>query len=478
MNRDEYYFIACAENLGLGYVDHPPVVPIIARFSLLIFGKNYIGLRFFSALAGALTVFFAGKAVEKLTGGRFAIILSSISIIISPVFLGANKMFCIPAFEIMIWTICTYILVLIINEVNPKNWILFGLLFGISVNTKYTTAFFGLILLIMFVILPQKRKLLRSKYFVDGLLVSFFLILPNFVWQINYGFPTYEFLSNLREGHLSNLSPLLFVVGQILYLHPFSLPIWGTGLYFCAFSKEGKRYKTIGWMYIIAFLTFTIISAKLYYLASAYPILIAFGSYKIEQIFHKRRAKKLKVAIPIILILGGLFTAPFAIPILPIETYQKYYNATLGHFLGDVREGSGDFYDMFGWELLANRVSNIYKELPEGERESAVIFADNYGKAASMEYYSNKYKLPPVLSSHNNYYLWGVEHLEKHSYSTVIVVGLSIRDKTELEKVFKDVELVSVVECEYCLESQIPVYICKNSRIPLKQIFIGTKHFN
>ena len=46
--RDELYYIACAKHLDWGYVDHPPLVALIARMGLIVFGPSWIALRILS----------------------------------------------------------------------------------------------------------------------------------------------------------------------------------------------------------------------------------------------------------------------------------------------------------------------------------------------------------------------------------------------------------------------------------------------
>src|SRR5579864_9829552 len=59
--RDEMYYLACGEHLQWGYVDHPPLIALIAWISRHIFDDSLVGIRFFPALAGAATVWLTGK---------------------------------------------------------------------------------------------------------------------------------------------------------------------------------------------------------------------------------------------------------------------------------------------------------------------------------------------------------------------------------------------------------------------------------
>jgi len=67
--RDELYYIAAGERLDLGYVDFPPFVALVARFTRALLGDSLVALHVFPALAGAAVVVLAvsGIAIAPLT---------------------------------------------------------------------------------------------------------------------------------------------------------------------------------------------------------------------------------------------------------------------------------------------------------------------------------------------------------------------------------------------------------------------------
>ncbi len=66
-HRDELYFLDCARHLSAGYVDQPIGTPLLARFSLWVFGMSLPGLRMWPALAAAGTVVLAGLLAREFT---------------------------------------------------------------------------------------------------------------------------------------------------------------------------------------------------------------------------------------------------------------------------------------------------------------------------------------------------------------------------------------------------------------------------
>ena len=85
--RDELYFIVCGEHPALGYVDQPPLIPLIAGASHALFGTALTPLRLIPAFAMSATVALAAEFAGILGGGRFAQWLSGLAVLVGPVFL-------------------------------------------------------------------------------------------------------------------------------------------------------------------------------------------------------------------------------------------------------------------------------------------------------------------------------------------------------------------------------------------------------
>src|SRR5262245_24813334 len=73
--RDELYDFACARDLDWGYVDHPPMIAVLATFVRIVFGESYLAARLLSALPAAGTVLLVGDTTREL--GCWARVLAS-----------------------------------------------------------------------------------------------------------------------------------------------------------------------------------------------------------------------------------------------------------------------------------------------------------------------------------------------------------------------------------------------------------------
>ena len=436
-HHDELYFIACGRHLSFGYVDHAPLVPWIARLSLSVFGHSLRGLRFLPALSGALTVFLTGMLVRRMGGRRFAQTVACIAVIIAPVFLRSGNVLAIPSFEPMYWVLASYLVVRIVQEDKPRLWLWVGLVVGVGLMNKHTMVFFGAALVAGLILTPS-RKYFKSPWLWAGGALALLIFLPNILWQIANGWPTLEFVQALNAGTMSRIPLVEFLFGQVLYLHPVNAPVWLAGLCFFIFSKAGKPYRILGWIYVTVFVLLLVAKSKIYYLAPAYPALLAGGGLAIERFATRRQWDWLKPVTMAALAVGGMVFAPPALPILDIDTTDRYVRiATLGA-IKNAYELTGDLHGQFGWEERVAAVAAVYDGLSAEEKAQCTVFAAWYGLAGAIDYFGDAYGLPNAISGHMTYYLWGPG---EGPHETVIAVGI---DSDSLARAFDDVQEAAV----------------------------------
>ncbi len=475
--RDELYYIAASEHLDFGYVDYPPLVAFVTAITRQLLGGSLFALHFFPAVAGAFVVLLSGLMARELGGGRFAQGLAALAVLVAPAFLALNSLLTMDAFDQLFWVLASYILILILNRDEPRLWLLFGLVVGLGLMTKVTMLFFGLALVIA-LLLMRARKYFLGKWLWLGGLIAFAFLLPYIVWQFAHGWPTLEFWQTYASGKTYPVTPVEFLFQQIVVMLPLTLPLWLAGLYYYMFSKDGKRCRTLGLIYLILYVVFTVQQAKMYFLTASYPMLFAAGAVVLEGFVQKRGWGWLKPAYVALLVIGGLVLAPLALPVLPVETLVKY-NDTLGADAALKTERSatgqlpGHFADRFGWESMAAKVASVYEGLPPEEQSKSCILTGNYGQAGAINLFGKKHGLPQVISGHNNYYLWGPGDC---SGEVVIALGLSYYD---LKRVFDTVTPVGSTRCEYCMpfENLRPIYVCQDPKMTLEEAWPRFKWF-
>jgi hypothetical protein len=464
--RDELYYAACGEHLAWGYLDHAPLAPAVAWFSRRLLGNSLFALRFFPALAAAAKVYLAGWMAREMGGARFAQFLAALAVLLAPIYLTFDNFLSMNSFEPVLWMACAALFLRIRNGGRPQLWLLFGAVAGLGLLNKHSMLFFGSGLFAGF-LLTSARRAFAAKWIWLGAALVLLLFLPNLLWEIHNGFPTIALLHAVIGRKYTLVSPWTFVAEQALLTHPLATPLWLAGLWFLFHDSAGRNYAALAWAYLVVLAEMLVLHGKIYYLAPAYPMLLAAGAVWTELRALPRTGAWLKPAIVAPLLLGGLIAAPLAMPILPVAAAVKYcrfwdVDAVRVENV-PLRELPQLFGDMFGWPEQVQAVARVYDALPPDERVKAALLAYNYGEAGAIDYFGSRYGLPKAICAQNQYGLWG-----PRAYTGEVVVAIGYTTE-QLQPYFGDVRLAARISPRYAIpeESNLPIYLCRKPRKPL-----------
>ena len=475
--RDELYYIACGRHLAFGYVDQPPLSILLLRLSQLLLGDSLFAIRLLPALAGAMIVALTGVIARELGGNAWAIALACAGSLCALFNLAVGNFFSMNAFEPLFWTGCVYLLVRIINGGSPTLWLWFGVVLGLGLENKHSTAFFGAGIVVGLLLTPERRHL-AQKWIWLGALIAFVIALPNVLWEARYHWPTYELLSNIAHSNKNvALSPVQFIAQQAIFLNPGALPLWVAGLCWLFGSRDGRRYRVIGIIYLVTLTEFIILRGKSYYLAPAYPMLFAAGGVAVERIFAAR-FKWIKPLFFGVIIAMGALCAPLMVPILPPDMLVAYMRAI--HMEPPRTETSHTgtlpqiFADQFGWEQMVGSVADAYRHLSPEDKKRAAIFCQNYGEAGAIDFFGPKLGLPPAISGHQNYFLWG-----PRDWNGEVILVLDTNDDDERELFGSVEDLGQVVSSPWAMpyERQRHIYLCRKLKVSVRELWPRVKNW-
>jgi 4-amino-4-deoxy-L-arabinose transferase-like glycosyltransferase len=462
--RDEFDYMACGAHLAWGYVDQPPLIPFLIHVSRALLGDSLRSIRFIPALASSLLVIQTAVLARELGGRRFALVLSAVAIIVAPQYLSNGSLLGTDCLEPNLWMGCAYFAILAIKRNDPRNWLWFGVVAGLGMEEKYSIALFGFGIVVGLLLSEQRRAFLNKWIWLGGL-AAFVIFLPNLLWNIRYHWPFLQLMHAIRaEGRDVILPPLQYLWQQILLVHPFTAPIWITGLIALLFSSRLKPYRVLGWSYLVCYTVFFALHGKNYYLAPIYPMLLAAGAVMIESALERPRLAWMKAAIVMLLLAGGAYFAPVVVPVLSPERFIAYMKIlpmklpVMEH--SHARAVLPQWYsDQFGWNEIVAETAVAWNRLSPDERRDCGIFAQDYGQAGAIDFLGRSYGLPPALSGHQTYFLWG-----PRGYTGQCMIVLD--DKRErLEQLWDKVEYVGAsADNPYALEREIDVFICKGAK--------------
>lgn len=476
--RDELYYIACSRHLDWGYVDQPPLIAVLTWIELHLGGTSLTSLRFLPALAAAALVLLTALLAREMGAEKFGAAFASLACASVGIYFVLHYLMTMNAFEPLYWMGCAYLLLRIINTGNQRLWLWFGALAGLGLQNKYSLGVFA-VGLVAGLLLSAERKALAQRWIWMGGAVALLMFLPNLLWNVRHRWPFLELMANIKaSGRDVVLSPLGYIGQQIFVVNPVLFPLWLAGLLWLFFSASGRRYRPLAWAYVMALVLFIVTKGKNYYLAPAYPMLLAAGAVPLERLVGRAGRTWLKPALVFLVLAPTLLLLPLGLPVLSAEDFLRYEEKLPFGVPVSEKSHAGaampQYYsDQFGWEEMTAAVARTWSALTPEERAGACIGASNYGEAGAIDFFGPRYGLPPAISAHQNYFFWGPRDC---TGKLLILLGdrpEDLRDRCE------SVEAVAELYHPYAIKFENkPVIICRGLRSDLRKLWPSLKKWN
>jgi 4-amino-4-deoxy-L-arabinose transferase-like glycosyltransferase len=387
-HTDELYYLASGRHPALGYVDFPPIVPLLARLETHLLGVSPWTLRLLPSLLGGFLVALSGAYVRRLGGSLRLQGLALLAAMAAPFLLGANWVFQTVTFDQVAWMVALYWFLCLVVDRRRRYWIYLGATLGIGLEVKYTIV--GLILGIGAAILltPSLRTALRTRYpwVAAGLVLLIWA--PNLAWQVVEGFPSITYIANHRG---SGGGPVVFLIEVGAYFF-FLIPLWLVGVV-SLFRMPPLRPVAIACT--LPWILFLFVG-KSYYAAGTIPLALAQGLMALAKIERPRLRAGLEIAVIFASVLE--FVAFFQL-VVPITPPDRLHAAGL-----DAKNEV--FADSVGWDDIANQVTTLYRDLPAADRANTVIISAYYGVPGALDVYVNPNVRPVAVSPQLSAWYW------------------------------------------------------------------------
>jgi hypothetical protein len=318
---------------------------------------------------------------------------------------------------------------------------------------------------------------LPSRWFFAGAGVAVLIALPNFIWQAVHGFPMWELLRAGQSGKNTTPGPGLYLMQQIIITSLAPALVWIAGL---IWLLRERTTRFLGYAYIVLILEMIVLHGKHYYPADVYPILIAAGGVAVERWIG---SVVLRTIVTAGIAAVGIALVPFSLPVLGEEqmiSYEAHVNNVLHISRASIATEHhkdaklpSDWADMHGWPELAVAVAGVYNALPADQKAQAAIVASNYGEAAAIDFFGKQYGLPPALSGHNNYWLWGTR-----GYGGNVVIDVN-GDCGAKERLFRGARLATTFGSPWGqrYEQDVPIMVCTGIAKPISEIWPELKNY-
>lgn len=470
LHRDELLYLGMGRHLQLWRMDFPPGIALVAEVSRTLLGESITAIRFLPAVFGSATMVLAALIARELGGGRTAQGLAAFCVLANPLFLRSANLLQPVVMDQLIWTAALYALVRLCRGYGPGGWLLLGLCLGLGLLTKFSVAFIGLAIVAGILLSPLRIALLTPWPWV-GLALALVVGAPSVVGQIRLGFPVLAQMADLKASQLERITPVDFLLGQLLWGPAVLLAI--AGLHGLLAGPALRVFRALGWSCVAALAILVLLQGKPYYAGPLYPALFAAGAVRFERIAAKGLAGEMfQMGTVAILFAFALVTLPLGVPILPPAAMAEY-----AHTLGveaAVRTNTGetlllpqDYADMLGWEEQVATVARVYYTLPDDQRRDAVVVAGNYGEAGALDFYGPRYDLPQVISPAGSYWFFGPGD---RPGKVVITIGV---DQDDLRRFFDSVQTAATVSHAWTVpeERNLTLYVGTRPRATLQQVW-------
>ena len=451
-HRDEFLYLEQGHHMAWGYMEVPPVLSVFAWLTHA-FGDGMFWIKLWPSLFGAATFIVAGRIVLSLGGKGFALLLLFLPFIFG-VYLRLFFLFQPNSPEVFFWTMIAFSIISFIQTGKNKWLYIFGLSIGFGLLSKYSVAFF-LVSVLIGLLLSKYRVIFFNKNFWYSMLLGFAIFLPNIFWQYERNFPVIHHMEELQETQLQFISPFVFLKDQLLMNLPCFF-IWIAGLLYISFSNKEKRFRFLGWTYVVVIILFLVSHGKNYYTLGIYPVLFAFGAYRLEQLTMQKR-KSLRYAFILFPVILGILMLPIALPVFPPKQLASFYEK-----MGTKKTGAlkwedlkdhplpQDFSDMLGWKTIAEKTARLYNSLSPEEKNKTIIKCDNYGLCGALNFYGKHMGLPEAYCYNGSFLLWMPDTF---NITNVITIGENFPDTTRnIVKNFENVSLKDELKDSFARE--------------------------
>jgi len=471
--RDELYFIVCGRHPAFGYADQPPLVPLLSA-GLYGLGHQTWLLRLPAVLAAAALVWLTVRFARLLGGGAGAAVAAGIAALAAPMFLGLFSIFNTTVFEPLAWTAIAYALARAALLDDRRALIWSGIVAGVALEAKYALVSWLVALAVGLLITPERRLFARRELWI-GLALTALIAAPSIGWQAANGWPFVELLRAAGEKN-AVVPPAAFMLNQLIVMNPLFAPLWIAGLAAPFAWRELARFRFIAIAYVVVIVLTVAGHGKDYYVAAAYPALFALGGVALERVVRNAAARGVYLGAAVAL---SAFIAPLAMPILPPDAIAGYMRSL--HFAPQQQEKSfagtalpQEFADQLGWHDFVREVGTAFDALPPEVRAQTAVLVDNYGEAAALDVYGAEYGLPPALSGHNQYYLWGLRG--QHPQHVLRVQ----RNVERLRPYCRQVTIEGTTASPFAMgfENGKTIAFCRNVTPPLNELFAQLKNFS
>ncbi|WP_254552213.1 glycosyltransferase family 39 protein [Kitasatospora sp. MMS16-BH015] len=452
-HRDELYFLLAGRHLAWGYVDQPPLTPWLARLSELALGDSPLALRVLPALLAGVDVVLVALLAREFGGERRGQLLAAWATAGSAFVLATGHLLLTSSADLPASLGVLLLGLRLLRTGDGRWWLPLGAATGLALLNKDLVLLIGLALLAA-VLVSGPRRALLSRWLPAGLALAVLVALPNLLWEAAHGWPQLTVANGITDKDGEQNRWLLLPL-QLVLLSPAVVPLVLRG------ARRLRREPELSWAraYPLAYpLLLWLLSrfgGKAYYAVPLLLVLMAAGCAK------PRGTGRVVTAG---LLVGALVNVVITLPVLPPKAL-----VAVGWIYPEAAE-------QVGWPQLASAAARGWAQIPPEQRDTAVLFAANYGEAGALARYGPGLGLPGPYSGHMSLADWGPP-ADRQAGPVLLVHPAGFG---AVERQFTDCRPVGEVDTGQGVANQeqhAAVVLCAGPSRPWSQLWPQLRHY-
>jgi 4-amino-4-deoxy-L-arabinose transferase-like glycosyltransferase len=458
--QDELYFIVAGHHLAFGYVDQPPLAPLLTR-STAIFGVNPTAVRILPALAGGAIVIMTARLAALFGAGRFGRVLAALVTACAPVLIGSTHIGNTTPFDLLAWTAVLVCVSTALLRDRPRWWLGAGACAGLGLEADNLVVLL-LMALAVGLLASAQRSVLATRWPWLGAGIAAVIWAPNVGWQATHGWPQLAMSAALHQQNTAATDYVAGLPAQFFYLGLLVAPLVVAG-FVVLWRTSGLRFlavaATLVVIYVLAW-----VPGKIYYADGVAPAVLAAGALATERWIGRARRPRWRRG----LIVGAALVdvaaiLPLLLPVLPVGDVHTLPASVVQSTLGDT----------IGWPQLTRAVAAQDAALVRAGQRPTSIFTGSYAEASALQVYGSADHLPPVLSGHNAYWMWGPGRASDRTVLVVDALG-------SLRPYFSRCRVLSTYQAPYRVQNDwtgLQISVCTGADASWPALWPHLKHY-
>ncbi len=458
--QDELYFIVAGHHLAFGYVDQPPLAPLLTRITGIL-GVSPAAIRIIPALAGGAIVIMTARLAALLGAGRSGRVLAALVTACAPILLGAVHIGNTTPLDLLAWTAILLCVATAVRRHRPRWWLAGGTVAGLGLQADNLVVLLLICLTVGLLATPQ-RAVLRTRWPWSGAGIAAVIWAPNLIWQAAHGWPQLAMSAALHQQNTSPADYASALPGQFVYLGLLVAPLIVAG-FVVLWRTPDLRFlavtATLVLVYVLAW-----VPGKVYYADGIAPVVLAAGAAAAGRWIARGHRPRARWGLVVGASLVGVAVAlPSLLPILPVSDMHDLPASSQQNTLGDT----------IGWPQLTSAVTAQDAALTRAGQPPTSIFTGYYAEAGALDVLGSAGHLPPVLSGHNTYWMWGPGQASDRTVLVVNALG-------QLRPYFASCRLLTTYHAPYHVNNDwtgLQIGLCTGPHAGWPTLWPHLKHY-